>query len=431
MLLRDKNHPSIFQWNIGNEIEWTYPKYFRSTGYWDIENNKLAASPWEEPPITPEQSKRIFSKIKPKGPELADTAAKLAKWVREIDTTRAITANMVTPSVSHHSGFADVLDVVGYSYRQSEYEYGHRHYPDKMILGTENVAQWHEWNAILDKPYIPGIFIWTGADYLGEANGRWPTKGASTGLLDFAGFVKPVYHMMKSIWDDRPHLFITTKEMDKSIYRLDGDKVVEEKPGMWKRAAWGWRDVNEHWNYQVDELVMVEVYTNLEKVELFQNGQSLGVQTLQDNEDRVLKWAVPYEGGVLSAKSVIDGTEISQSIYAALAPVAVSLTVDKNTLVADKYDVVHLTAQLVDKNGIVVEDQNRTLRFAIDEKLRSLGVDNGSPKNTQAHQSNVITTDKGRALLIVQSKDLVGTARVKVTSDGLTSGDVQLDLESR
>jgi len=426
MLMRDKNHPSIFQWNIGNEIEWSYPNYFLSTGY--LKNNKLV-SPMSEPPIiTPQQSKALFDSIVTTGPKLADTAAKLAGWVRDIDLTRPVIANLVTPSVSHYTGFTDVLDVVGYSYRSGLYEYSHHHYPDKMIMGTENFAQWREWKAVLDKPYIPGIFIWTGIDYLGEAEKQWPRKGAPTGMLDFSGYTKPAYHMMKTLWSDQPHIYITSKEMAKSVYRLEGDRVVEKKKGQWEKARWGWRQVNEHWNYPVDELVMVEVYTNLEAVELFQNGESLGIQSLSENEDRVLKWAVPYQVGELVAKSAVAESPLSYSVRTALHPVAVSLTVDKQTLSADNYDVAHITAQLVDSNGVAVKDQDRTFTFSVDEKLRTLGVDNGSERNIQAHQSNVITSHKGRALLIVQGKASTGIADITVASDNLEGGTIKLAL---
>jgi beta-galactosidase/beta-glucuronidase len=429
MLLRDKNHPSIFQWSIGNEIEWSYPKYAASTGYWD-KNGKMVASIFAEPPITPQQSKEIFSSIDPLGPELADTAAKLAKWTRDIDTTRPVIANMVLPSVSHYSGYVDALDIAGYSYRQPLYDYGHRLYPDKLIMGTENFAQWHEWKAIIDRPYIPGIFIWTGIDYMGEADGRWPYKGAGIGMLDFAGFTRPRYHMMKSLWDDSPHIYVATKEMAKSAYRLDGEDVVEKKPGRWRMASWRWPDVNDHWNYQPGELVSVEVYTNLESVELFQNGVSLGVKSLTDNEDHIIKWAVPYQPGTLQAKSAVEGIEFSQSILTASEAVTVDLTVDKTTLSADGYDVAHVVVQLVDKNGVTVNTQDQTFTFIVDEKLRLLGVDNGASNNVQPHKSNVITSHKGRALLIVQSKDLSGLATVAVTADGLKEEEIQLELNS-
>ena len=427
MLMRDKNNPSIFQWNIGNEIEWSYPNYFFATGY--LKNGKIAAPMSEPPPIKPEQSKKIFESIKTNKPKLADTAAELAAWVRDIDLTRPVIANLVTPSVSHYSGFTDALDIVGYSYRTGLYEYARELYPEKILMGTENVAQWHEWKAIKDKPYISGMFVWTGIDYLGEATKRWPTKGAASGMLDFAGFKKPAYHMMRSLWDERPNIYIATQQKDYSIYKLDGDKVVEKLPGRWKKTTWGWHNVNDHWNYDTDELVMVEVYTNVEKVELFQNGQSLGVQTLSDNEDHVLKWAVPFKAGELVAKSAVAGTNASYSIQTTSEPVAVALSVDKKALTADNYDVVHVTAQIVDSNGIAVQDEERAFTFTVDEKLRNLGVDNGDAQFVDAHKTNTVVSKKGRALLIVQGKTLQGLANIKVTADDLKGDNISLQLK--
>ena len=196
-----------------------------------------------------------------------------------------------------------------------------------------------------------------------------------------------------------------------------------------KRGTWGWRNnVNEHWNYDADQMVVVEVYTNLEKLELFQDGKSLGVQSLTDHADHILKWAVPFKAGVLEAKSAVPGTALSQTLHTALEPAAITLSIDKTQLKADAYDVAHVTAQIVDKNGVAVKHQNREFSFVVDEKLRRLGVDNGSSKNIQPHQSDVITSHKGRALLIVQSKDLIGQARIKVTAEGLQGSELQLEL---
>ena len=428
MLMRDKNHPSIFQWSIGNEIEWSDPKYPAATGYWD-ENRKPVASTRREPPISPEQSKTLFASLAPVSNELAETAAKLAAWTREIDTTRPITANLVTPSVSHHSGYVDALDIAGYSYRQGVYDYGHRHYPDKMIMGTENWIQWHEWKAILDRHFIPGIFVWTGIDYLGEADGRWPNKGASAGMLDFAAYPKAGYHMLKTLWDERTHIHISTQALEATDYKLDGEQVIEKNLDHWKRGTWGWRNyVNEHWNYDEGQMVVVEVYTNLEKVELLQDGKSLGVQSLADHADHILRWAVPFKPGVLEAKSAVSGVVLTQTLHTAGEPAAIVLSIDNAQIQADSYDVAHVTAQIVDNNGVAVKHQNSEVRFVVDEKLRRLGVDNGSSKNIQPHQSDVITSHKGRALLIVQSKDLIGLASVKVTADGMQSSELQLEL---
>jgi hypothetical protein len=235
--------------------------------------------------------------------------------------------------------------------------------------------------------------------------------------------------MMKTIWDERPHVYAVTQKLDKTAYKLDGDKVVERHPGLWKRGMWGWRDVNEHWNYEVDDQIVVEVYTNVESIELFQDGKSLGVRSLKDNDDRILKWLVPYRPGSIEARSAVAGIDSSYSISTAAAPARIKLYLDRTALAADRYDVAHITAQLVDPNGNPVNNDNSTLTFEVDNKLRVMGVDNGSSANIQPHQSNVITSHNGRALLIVQSKDLSGLANISVTAEGLEGETVQLMLE--
>ena len=123
-----------------------------------------------------------------------------------MDTTRAITANCIIPTGSFETGYTDALDVVGFSYRQVIYDYAHRNYPNKTIMGTENWGQWHEWKAVLDRTFVAGLFLWTGIDYLGESYNKWPKKGSGSGLLDLAGFKKPRYHMFKSLWKYEPHI---------------------------------------------------------------------------------------------------------------------------------------------------------------------------------------------------------------------------------
>jgi hypothetical protein len=427
MLYRDRNHPSIFQWSIGNEIEWTYPRYTNAAGYWEKENKGKNNYYWDEPPYSQEEIEKRFNATPVKGAELSKTAANLAKWTREIDTTRPVTANLVTPSVSHFSGYAEVLDVIGYSYRQAMYTLGHKHYPDKMILGTENWVQWHEWNAILDKAYIPGIMVWTGIDYLGESNGAWPKKGTNSGMIDFAGFTKPSYHMMKSIWSNEPHLHITTQSLDESAYKMVNGMVIEKVEGSWNKAKWGWRNVNQHWNYASNQTISIEVYTNQKSVELFLNQKSLGIQHLKHNPDHILKWAVPFVAGTLTAKSLTTGEKVH--IQTAGDPVGLRLTADKTDLEADNYDVVHVTAQLVDKDGYPVYHLNRKLEFTIDEKLTNLGVDNGSSTNIQNHKRNVITTHKGRALLIVQSTNNTGKANISGSFDESKKDSVNIQIK--
>ncbi len=428
-MLRDRNHPCIIQWSIGNEIEWTYPRYRHATGYFDAQwsGNYF----WTPPHILPDEIKKRYDESKPEQYILAETAKKLSDWTKEMDRTRPVVANCILPSASHVTGYADALDVVGYSYRQVVYDYGHQHFPDKVIMGTENLVQWHEWKAVIERPFVSGLFLWTGIDYMGEANKKWPVKGTASGMLDFAGFEKPSWHMYRTLWNDSPHVYLATQTLDKSIFTIDNKTgaVDEKKPGAWKQALWFWHKVNEHWNYQPDEMIIVEVYSNCPEVELFLNDKSLGTGKLADFEDRIYKWAVPFASGTLIAKGYVNGQTVSTQRVTVSEPAAVSLSVDKQTLKADGSDVVHVIAQLIDKDGHPVTTDNRQIEFSIDGNCKPLGVDTGAVNNVQDCQSNKIITDKGRCLLIIQSRRQKGDIVITAKSDNLQSGSVKVLID--
>lgn len=429
-ILRDRNHPCVFQWSIGNEIEWTYPRYPKASGYFEPEfqDNYF----WSLPPFSPEEIKARFDALPPDQPELTTTAQKLVRWTRALDDTRPITANCILPSVSHLTGYADLLDVVGYSYRQVMYDFCHTHYPHKPIMGTENFGQWHEWKHVIERPFISGMFIWTGVDYMGESHNMWPQKSRPLGLLDLAGFKRPSFFMFKSLWQDSPLVYLTTQCIDRSIYRLDPHgQVVEREPGAWKRRLWEWHPVNEHWNYQPGETVVVEVYSNCPEVELFLNNRSLGRQRLEAQEDRIFKWAVPFEAGTLLAVGWHpNGQTVQHYLQTAADPAGIELHCDRMSLQADGYDVAHLTAQLVDIYGVPVRHVERRIVFSVEGPCRVLGVDNGAPDNVQPFQSNCLTTAQGRALLILQSSTQTGTATVSAVSGPLHSQPVILKIQN-
>ncbi|MDU0355118.1 DUF4982 domain-containing protein [Paraglaciecola aquimarina] len=246
-------------------------------------------------------------------------------------------------------------------------------------------------------------------------------------MLDLAGFTKPSYHMMKTIWSEEPHIYISTQPLAESVYTVLEGQVVEKETGNWKRAKWGWRPINKHWNYPPKQNIVVEVYTNQQGVELFLNDSSLGVQYLQDNPDHILKWSVPYSAGTLTAKAL--DSQITTSLDTAGEPVSIQLNVDKNSLSANRYDVAHVTAQLIDKNGNPVYHHNKSIEFTINGALTRLGVDNGASDNIQKHQTNTITTVQGRALLIVQSKDLLGQAQISASLNGKISSTLAITIE--
>lgn len=427
MVLRDRNHPSIIMWSIGNEIEWTYPGYGYATGYWN--GPRQVDYYWNEPPYSLDELKERYSEDEQGDHVLARQAADLSRWIKEVDVSRPVTANLVMPSVSHFSGYADALDIVGYSYRTVLNRWGHKNYPDKMILGTENWAQWSEWKGVLDNPHIPGVFLWTGIDYLGEST-NWPKKNSDCGLLSTAGFRKPNYWFFKTFWmESEPQVYIVTQPLAESNYLILDSRVVEN-PDRPRAKTWGWPDVSSRWNYQSGEPVYVELYSNCEETELFLNGISLGTRHLADCEDRLMKWAVPFEAGTLKAIGRNAGKEIvSQTLESAGKPESIRLTVDKSTLAADGTDVVHCIAQLIDANGRPVRHIQKTVRFTVEGNARNLGVDNGAPESTQDFQSDTCCTDLGRCLMVLQAGEVPGPVSVTVSGEDLAPARVELRVE--
>ncbi|MEP1445186.1 MAG: glycoside hydrolase family 2 TIM barrel-domain containing protein [Paraglaciecola sp.] len=400
---RDRNHPAIVMWSIGNEIEWTYPRYKAATGYFDM---NASGNYFHNPPfISPQEIVSRFHKSDEGKYVLANTAQKLSQWLKALDTTRPVTANLILPSVSHISGYTDALDIVGYSYRRVIYDYGHELFPEKMIMGTENVAHWHEWKAIEERDFIPGTFLWTGIDYLGEAHNQWPNKGFNGGLIDVAGFAHPSFHLYKSLWNSEPHLKITAQTEEQSVYQRDEKgNVTEKEVGKWQHRVWGWQDVNEHWNYANNEPVIIEVLSNCDSVELFLNGKTQGVQTLKNSPDHIHKWALNFEPGVLMARGTNGCSAIDTVVTAAQAS-QLHVETDKTNLAADVNQVAHVLVEVRDGNNTPVRHQEMQLSVENSSNLELIGADNGNSSTITNYRSKDVITEQGKALFMFRSLD--------------------------
>ncbi|AWG22786.1 glycoside hydrolase family 2 [Flavobacterium faecale] len=424
-ILRDRNHPSIFEWSIGNEIEWTYPGYKEVSGLWD----PGAGNYWNQiPKLTKEEMKARYDALPNRKYKLAETAQRLSKWVKDLDTTRPVTANLIIPVASLASGYGDALDVVGFSYQTNQYDWTKRNYPNKMMTGSENSGTWQDWNSIIENPMVFSMYMWTGIDYMGESTDKWPQKGWDGDILDFAGFKKQGFNYFKSIWVNKPSVAIGTMPLKGSAFKMDelSKKAISDSK---KALNWDNSKANMHWNYTPRELVLVEVPTNLHVAELFLNGKSLGSRSLSDNPDRILRWVVPFEKGTLTVKGGFDGAEVVANLETSAAPYSIRLTTDATSLSADGYDVAHIIAQLVDEKGVEVKTENVDLTFEVDGNAKVLGVDNGSNSNIQDYQSNKLTTDKGRALLLIQSLKKGGTVRIKASSKTLKSNNITVEIK--
>lgn len=393
---RDYNHPCVIQWSIGNEIEWTYERTIAATGYFDADTSGNYF--WTLPPYEGDEIKKRYEDSTPESYDMGQTAKKLSSWTKEMDKTRPVVMNCILPSGSYENGVADALDVIGYSYRQVMYDYGHQRRPKLPIMGTENLGQWHEWKAVLDHDHISGMFIWTGVDYMGESNKQWPVNTTGSGLIDRAGFKKPSWHMYRTLWDSSPYLYMASQKEEQSIFSLEADgQWTESTTGGWKNRLWQWHPVNEHWNYDQGDATVVEVYTNVETVELFLNGQSLGEKKRQDFEDNIMKWLVPYEAGSLEAVSP-EAAEAKMVIETAQEVASINLVISGD----DQSEIRHIEGQLMDKDGKPVRHKEAKVVFDVQGPWKVLGVDNGSNASCQTYQNTIITTNKGRCLMIVQ-----------------------------
>ena len=405
VIRRDYNHPGIFQWSIGNEIEWTYPKYNQATGYFnaDASGNYF----WTLPPYSKEQIREKIARLPRDMYDVNKTAHRLSKWVKDMDTTRPVVANCILPSASYESGYTDALDIVGYSYRQVVYEYGHKNYPDKPIMGTENLGQWHEWKHVLEKEYIPGIFLWTGIDYIGEAQScGWPQKAMKNGLLDLNGNPRASYHMFRSLWREDPYIHIVTQKVSDSLYKLDENgNLAEKEEGSWKRRLWRWHEVNEHWNYTEQEMTVIEVYSNCEEVALYLNDRHLGTHRLDEFEDHIYKWAVPYEAGTLRAVGVTGVKSVEAQCSTTGSFEKLILHADKKNLQADIDSAIHLELLLTDEKGQRIRTQEAEVEFVVEGPAIIIGTDNGDNSNVQNHKNLKLMTYQGLAMLVVQGKE--------------------------
>lgn len=374
MVRRDRNHPSVVLWSIGNEIDYPGDPFGHPLGRYGLKPGMLD------------------------GDVLPGIARRLIAAVKELDGTRPVTQALADVSASNATGLANLLDVAGYNYLEQFYARDHAAYPERIILGSENSHSLDAWRAVAANDYVAGQFLWTGVDFLGESR-QYPVRGSTSGLLDICGFRKPLSYLRQALWSERPMVY----------------------------AAVGQGRVVEHWNWANDsrKILPVEVYTNTDAAELFLNGRSLGEKRVEDRTAPVLRWDVPNEPGVLRAIGKKDSKEVARfELASTSAPDHLELVPDRTVLRADGEDVANIEVRVVDAAGRRVYGAEAEINVEVRGAGVLAAVDSGNARDITPVQAGHRAAYEGRVLAIVRASHNPGTAVVRATAPGLKPAEI-------
>lgn len=382
MIMRDRNHPSVILWSIGNEIDYPNDPYVTPL-FDEVLGNNDANKPAQE---------RRYDNKKPDARRLTTVAKELVEIAHNVDTTRPVLSALSFPELSTRTGFADVLDVTGYNYREHFYEEDHKRFPDRVIFGSENGHDPKAWYAVRDNGYICGQFLWTGVDFLGECRG-WPVRISQAGMLDLCGNEKPLYYRRKAMWTDETFVKIAVSKGDKEHTHVWSDSFVY--------AA------------ENGETVTVSCYTNQPSAELFINGKSLGTKALTDDDGYRLSWEIPFEEGVLTAVAGIAEDKLVSPKKA-----------DKLVLEAQKTDdIIQVEVSLCDADGSLASADDKCIYYQILGDGEILGIENGKPDDLTCYAEKYRSTFNGRAIVYIRANGKI--LLHAFTKDGM-SADVEI-----
>ncbi len=384
---RDRNHPCIVLWSAGNEIHDISPR------------NNLG-----------------FQLFVP-----------LRDLYHKLDPTRPVTLAVVRPNASHvyDNGFADLMDVVGQNYRENELLAAHDAKPDRKIIGTENHQDLQTWLALRDHPAFSGEFLWTGVDYLGESAG-WPMIAHESGLFDRTLWARPAAFQRMSWWTTKPMVRIA-----RVLPPLPREPMPAPEPGMDPGPSPRPRYFSDWTVRHPGRLESLEVFTNCQRVELFLNDRSLGVQT-RHADDSPLTWKVAYQPGVLKAVASDDGQTIATyELRTAGAPAKIILTADEEKLAPTWDDVSFARAIVADADGVMVPDAADLIQFGISGPGRVAAVDNGDPSSHEPFIATERHAYQGRCLAIVKATSADGPIRLTVSAPGLEAASVEIQAVPR
>lgn len=384
LVRRDRNHPSVILWSIGNEVDYPndpycHPLLSSATGNNDA--NKPAAE-------------REYSPAKPNMERLVPIMRRLAEIVREEDS-RPVTAALAFPEISSHIGCAELLDVVGYNYKEGLYQESHERFPQKPFIGSENSHDYAAWKAVEENEFIAGQFLWTGIDFLGETKG-WPSHGSSAGFLTTAGYPKGEYWHRRALWLPKPVATLVTAR--------SGSDTFERR-----------------WQYAKGERVTVRCCTREAQAELFCNKKSLGIQKRSD-ETGAIEWETDFEAGTLA---VLAGG-LEDTLCTTGSPVSLQIKQWKK----DKKDgnVLQIEVSLLDYEGRQTSG-TEMLSVSATGAACLLGLENGDQTDNTEYSASYRRTYNGRLLVYLLATAPNGTAHLTISGDAVGCHTASFEIE--
>jgi beta-galactosidase len=401
MIYRDRNHPSVIMWSIGNEIN----ERADSAGY-------------------------IITK-------------KLADETRRLDPTRPVTESIcgfwdhpgqkwstTAPAFAH-------LDVGAYNYLKDQYEPDHEEFPQRIMVGTESFAKeaFDSWQQVEKHPFVIGDFIWTAMDYIGETGlgssrldddpdkgflRSWPWFNGNCGDIDLCGFKKPQLLYRDVIWNN------SKLEMLVHAPVPEGRKELV--------SYWGWPNELPSWNWKGHENkdLEVRVFSRYSTVRLERNGKIIGEKSVNDSTKLIATFKVSYEPGVLKAVALENGIEgASKELITTGDPAKIKLTADRTKIKADRNDLSYVRVEITDAQGNLIPDAAVPVTFTISGAGEIAGSGNASPSDMESFNNRVCKTYRGRALVILRPLKgrKTGTITLKTEANGLATEEINITVQ--
>ena len=390
MVLRDRNHPSIISYSIGNEV------------------------------------------IERKDIRVVHTAKKFKKVITSLDSTRPVTEALCAwdRDWEIYDPHAAVLDIAGYNYMMHKAESDHERVPERVIWQTESYPRdaFANWKHTVERPYIIGDMVWTGLDYLGESSigqfhyegepreeswqaKHFPYHGAYCGDVDLIGWRKPISHYRDMLWNTKEgasDIYLAVREPD---YYYKGH-VTETMWSVWPTwESWNWKG----WE---GKNIEAEIYTKAPKVRLYLNDKLIETRDVNISTEYKARITLPYQPGTLKAVALdANGNEVSESILRTSGePASIRLTTDRKQISADGEDLAYIKLEIIDKNGNLVPDATIPVTVNVNGKATLLAAATANLRDIEPKTSPNVTTYKGQALIVVRSGKKAGKATITATS---------------